>query len=365
MRIIIPWAKPYFFGKEKAYLNNALESTWISGGYYIERFESIFTRHLHSKYGITVSNGTTALQLAILALGIGPGDEVIIPGFTFAAPANMVIMAGATPVYADIDSKTWCIDPRSVENRITNKTKAIIPVHVYGNVCDMDPLKKIAKKHRLFIIEDAAEAAFSKYKGKFAGTFGDIGCFSFQATKTIAMGEGGFVLTNNKKLYEKMWLIRNHGMKERRYWHEMIGYNFRLTNLQAAVGYGQLKNLKKIIADRKRVYRLYLECLSDIEGITPQHFQSEVDPVVWAFALKINPVIFKAGRNALISSLLKSGIETRPGFYPFSSMPIYDNAPSLPVSSEVSTNVLSLPFFTSLKEKEIKYVCGCLRSLKG
>lgn len=362
--INIPWAKPLFLGREKEYLIDALESTWISGGYYVEKFEEEFTQYNGSRYGITTSNGTTALQLAVLALGIGPGDEIIVPGFTFVAPANMVIEAGATPVYADIDPLTWCIDPNSIEKCITNKTKAIIAVHVYGNVCDMDVLKILAERHHLFIIEDTAETAFSRYKGKYAGTFGDVGCFSFQATKTITMGEGGFVLTNRAKLYEKMRLIRDHGMrKDKHYWHDVIGYNFRLTNLQAAVGYGQFENLDKIISEKQRVSRLYREHLVDEPGITMQHFTPEVEPVVWAIAIKIDANLFKGDRDFLIKSLLESGIETRPGFYPFSVMPLY-NAPLLPISEDVGANVISLPSFVSLTEEEIAFICDQLKKLK-
>src|SRR3989338_7748949 len=233
----IPFAKPVFLGKEKEYLADAIASGWISDGPYVERFEKDFLRYFEGSSGLTTSSGTTALHLALLALGIGPGDEVIVPGYTFVAPVNMVLAVGAKPVYAEADPITWCIDPRSVEKQITSKTKAIIAVHVYGNVCDLPSLRAIADKYKLFLIEDVAQAAFSKYEQKYAGSFGDVGCFSFQATKTVAMGEGGFVVTPYKNVYEKMCLIRDHGMnKEKRYWHEVIGYNFRLTNLQAALG---------------------------------------------------------------------------------------------------------------------------------
>jgi perosamine synthetase len=339
------------------YLADALDSTWISGGRYVEKFEAEFTMRNGSKYGVTTSNGTTALQLAIKALGIGPGDEVVVPGFTFVAAANMVIEAGATPVYADIDPLTWCIDPTSAENCITSRTKAIIPVHIYGNVCEMDALKILAEKHQLFIIEDAAEAAFSKYKGKYAGTFGNVGCFSFQATKCITMGEGGFVLTNEGELNERMCTIRDHGMRKgKRYWHDMVGYNFRLTNLQAAVGCGQLENLETIISQRKTVFRNYYEQLAQEPGIAFQYFNPEVEPVVWAIAVKVDAEFFKGHRDFLIESLLELGIETRPGFYPFSIMPLY-GAPSLPVSEDIGANVLSLPSFPSLTEGEIVFIC--------
>jgi len=364
MKINIPWAKPYFSEREKEYLVNALESTWISGGHYINKFEEDFTRHIGIQYGITTSNGTFALLLALLGLGIGPKDEVVIPGFTFVAPANMVIQIGATPVYADIDPLTWCIDPISVKKVITNKTKAIIPVHIYGNVCDMEDLKSLATKYHIHIIEDTAEAAFSKYKEKYAGTFGDVGCFSFQATKTITMGEGGLVLTSNKQLYKKMFMIRDHGMrKDKRYWHDVIGYNFRITNLQAAVGCAQLENLDRIVSERQRIYQIYYKHLVNEEGIVLQFFKSEVSPVVWAIAVKIEPNIFKGNRDFLIKSMLEIGIETRPGFYPFSDMPLYQ-APLLPVSKDVGEHVICLPAFPSLTEEEIAFICENLKNLR-
>jgi len=363
-RFKIPWAKPILYGREKVHLVDALESTWISGGYYVDKFEEEFTRVCGSKYGITTSNGTTALQLAILALGIGAGDEVIVPGFTFVAPVNMVIEAGAKPVYADIDPLTWCIDPKSVAQRITNKTKAIIAVHIYGNVCDMSALAELAKKHNLFLIEDTAEAAFSQYKGKYAGTFGDLGCFSFQATKTLTMGEGGFVLTTNAQLYEKMKLIRDHGMrKDKRYWHDAIGYNFRLTNLQAAVGYGQLEMIDRVIEERQRVYQLYKTHLGNEKGIIMQHFVSQVKPVVWAVALRVDTKHFAGDRDFIMRALLDAGVETRPGFYSFDVMPLY-KAPLLPISSEVSAEVVSLPFFATLSEEEVAYICAYLKKLR-
>jgi perosamine synthetase len=364
MKKSIPWAKPVFSGREKEYLLDALESSWISGGQYIDRFEEEFTRHSGSRHGITTSNGTTALQLALLGLDVGPGDEVIVPGFTFVAPVNMVIAAGATPVYADIDGRTWCIDPASVEGLVTPRTKAIIAVHLYGNVCDMDAINAIAARRRLAVVEDTAEAAFSKYKGRYAGTLGDVGCFSFQATKTITMGEGGIVLTDSDELDGKMRVIRDHGMRKgKRYWHDAVGFNFRLTNLQAAVGCGQFENIGDIIANRRRVFGLYHEELGDTQGVQMQHFPPEVEPVVWAIAVKVDKDAFKGDRDFLMGRMTDAGIETRPGFYPLGVMPLYDT-PVLPVSAEVGLNVISLPSYPSLTEEDIRFICDRFRKLR-
>ncbi len=358
MRKTIPWAEPTFDGKEKRYLADALESSWISGGPYVERFEKRFTARHASPYGLTASNGTTALHMALLALGVGPGDEVIVPGFTFVAPGNMVLAVGAKPVFADIDAATWCLDPAAAAAAVTKRTKAIIAVHVYGNVCDMDALRKLSAKHKLALVEDTAEAAFSKYKGRYAGTMSDVGCFSFQATKTIAMGEGGFVLTPRKALWESMRVFREHGMRRgKRYWHDVVGYNFRLTNLQAAIGCAQLERVDALIAARRRVYREYRKRLSGIPGVTLQQFKPEVDPVVWAVAVTVDPGCLRGGREALIDRLAEAGIETRPGFYPFSVMPMYESR-RLPRAEAVGLNAISFPSSPSVTPAQIGYICA-------
>ena len=362
MRLKIPWAKPSFSAEDKKHLLRALESTWISGGPYVRELEERFCAWHGVSHGLAVSNGTTALQLALLALDIGPGDEVIVPGFTFVAPVNMVIAQGATPVYVDIDPETWCIDPASIERKITRKTKAIIAVHLYGNVCDMDAIGKLARRKGLRLIEDAAESAFSKYKGRPAGTFGDLGCFSFQATKTITTGEGGFVLTSDSKLAERMRVVRDHGMRAgKRYWHDVVGFNFRMTNLQAAIGCAQLKRLGRIISERRRLYRLYRERLRRIPAVAMQRFAPEVEPVVWAITVKLDPDRFRGKRDAIMARLSDAGIETRPGFYPFSVMPLY-RAPKLPVSMSVGLNAISLPSFPALEERQIDFICDRLET---
>ena len=251
---IIPWAKPKLWGNEQKYISDALESTWISGGPYVERFERIFAQYSSTPFALATSNGTTALHLAYLALGLGPGDEIIVPGFAFMAAANMALNIGAQPVFADVDADTWCVTAESIEKCITAKTKVIVPIHTYGNVCDMDSILEMGKIFGLPVIEDTAEAFSSRYKGKLAGTMGDLGTYSFQATKTITTGEGGMVTTQNQELNNNMILHRSHGMLRKTfYWHEVPGQNFRLTNLQAAMGVAQFENLDKIIAERKRV----------------------------------------------------------------------------------------------------------------
>ncbi|MGD0780407.1 MAG: DegT/DnrJ/EryC1/StrS family aminotransferase [Dehalococcoidales bacterium] len=362
---IIPWGKPCFGGKERDYVLRALDSTWISGGEFVDKLEADFARIIGRRFSVSTSNGTTALHLALLAADLGPGDEVIVPGFTFVAPANMVLQTGAKPVFADIDKDTWCIDGRSIEKCLTKKSRAIIAVHIYGNICDMNKIMEIARDRKLIVIEDVAEAAFSKYKGQYAGDIGDIGCFSFQATKTMTTGEGGIVLTDNPEFIKEMRVLRDHGMRQKkRYWHDRVGFNYRLTNLQAALGCAQLEMLDNIIKQKARIYREYKTRLSAVPGIKLQYVPADVSPVMWTVALQIDPAYFSGDRDFVMQKMLAAGIETRPGFYPFSVMPIYD-CPKLPVAEEVSRNIISLPSFTSIKNSEIEYICHKLLDLMG
>lgn len=341
----------------------ALDSTWISGGYFVDTLEKEFLKYHKAEYGLSVSNGTTALYLALLAAGIKSGDEVIVPGFTFVAPVNMIIACGATPIFAEIDPKTWLLSSNSLEGLITSRTKAIIVVNLYGNVCDMDAIMSIAKKHNLLVIEDNAESPFSKYKGTYSGTIGDIGCFSFQATKTITAGEGGFVITKHRNIYEEMRIIRDHGMqKNKRYWHTHVGHNFRLTNLQAAIGLAQLEQIQTIIARRAHIYAKYKARLENQAGITLQYYENDVEPVVWALALRMDKNVFGCSRDELIDEMKNSGIETRPGFYPCTILPLYSQYTkySLPVCEDIGESLISLPFFVSLEDTQIDYICDVL-----
>ncbi|KTD30737.1 cell wall biosynthesis regulatory pyridoxal phosphate-dependent protein [Legionella moravica] len=355
---MIPWFKPRYWGNEKRYVMDALDSSWISGGEYIRKFESAFSI-IHEKQGaVTVSNGTTALLLALLTLKIGPGDEVIIPGYTFAAPANMVIAIGAKPVFIDVDSENWLLDPDLLEEKITHRTKAIIPVHIYGNVCYMKRICEIAAKYNLHVIEDVAEAAFSKHFNQYAGTFGSAGCFSFQATKTLTMGEGGAVLFSDPDDDQTARVIRSHGMTaDKPYWHIEVGHNFRLTNMQAAFGFAQLEKLDDIIQQKQRVYSRYIKNLTQVDGIKIQSITENTDPVMWAVCLRIDPEKFRISRDAMRKQLAHHGIETRAGFYVFNEMPLYSSTDLLPISTEISRSVISLPSFPGLLDNEIDEIC--------
>ncbi len=360
----IPWAKPTLWGNEKSYIDEALSSTWISAGPFVDRLEADFRQQTGSSFALAVSNGTTSIHLAYLALGIGPGDEVIVPGFGFMAAANVALHVGAKPVFVEVDPDTWCLKADAVESKITTKTKLIVPIHTYGNVCEMDKILALGKAHQIDILEDAAEALFSRYKGRLAGTLGTLGSYSFQATKTITTGEGGMVVTNDHELNIKMRLYRSHGMDQKRYWHEVPGHNFRLTNLQAALGCAQFEHLDEIITERRRVHDTYRNLLRKVSGLTLQDFTTHVEPVLWAMAVRIDPKAYPQGRDQLIAQLLDENIETRPGFYAASQMNIYDCKP-LPVCEAISCQVISLPTFPTLAEWEIHFISERLKALRS
>jgi len=360
----IPWASPHYWGNEERYVVDALQSSWISGGAYVERLEEDFARYCNVPYAIAASNGTTALHMAYLALDIRPGDEVIVPGFGFMAAANIALHVGAKPVFSEVDADDWCMTAQDVERCITPKTKAIVPIHTYGNVCDMAPIMELADSRGLLVVEDAAEAIGSKYMGRMAGTIAQLGIYSFHATKTITTGEGGAAVTSSAELSDRMRLFRSHGMAARRYWHKVAGHNFRLTNMQAAIGCAQLEQIEAITKERDRVYKTYTRLLQNVEGVTFQYYSNKVDPVVWAIAIALDVFAFPQGRDAVIEQLKQMGIETRPGFCSANTMPHIYGKMQLPVCEHLSEQVISLPSGPTLTEEEIEYVCTSFKSCK-
>jgi len=357
--IYFPVAIPNLNGNEFKYLTDAFMSTWISSsGEYINRFEEGFSKYCDCKYGVSCSNGTAAIHLALLALGIGEGDEVIIPDLTFAATINTVLHANATPVIVDIEKESWCIDPKEIRKAITPKTKAIIPVHIYGQSCDMGAIMSIAKEHNLKVIEDCAEAHGAKYDGQKVGSFGDIGCFSFFGNKVITTGEGGMCVTNDIELDEKMRILRDHGMsKTKRYWHDLVGYNYRLTNLQAAIGLAQLERIEDIHKNRRKYEKNYREIL-DIDKFTFQNDCENRTRITWLVSILIDERI---NRDEYILKLKGKGIDARPFFYPLSDMEIYKPycKSATHIAHKISKIGLNLPTYESLKSiSEIKNILG-------
>jgi len=314
-----PIAEPTLDNTEYRYLMDAFTSTWISSrGKYIDQFEENFSNYIGCSHGVAVSNGTVAIHLALEALGIGEGDEVILPDLTFAATINAVLLAKATPVLVDVDLDSWTISPEEIEKAINKKTKAIIPVHAYGQACEMDRIMQIAKAHELKVVEDCAEAHGAEFKGRKVGCFGDISTFSFFANKIITTGEGGMCLTNSSALDDRMRQMRDHGMsREKKYWHEMVGFNYRMTNLQAAIGCAQIEKIDQLLVRNDNFEAAYKEALDSLGLIEWQKNIPERRKVVWLVAC------LSDHKAAISDALRENSIDVRPFFYCLSDMPIY------------------------------------------
>lgn len=359
---MIPVAEPSLDGNEERYVMKALRSGWVSSkGEYIERFAESFADLLGMKYAVSVSNGTAALHLALDALGISAGDEVIVPDLTFAATANAVLYTGARPVLVDIDPMSLTMDWQLLEKKITSKTKAIIPVHLVGRPCHMTRIKSIAKKYHLFLVEDAAEAHGAKCGEKYVGCFGDVGCFSFFGNKIITSGEGGICVTNNRRIAERIRTLRDHGMDPRKkYWHSHVGYNYRMTNLQAALGMAQLERVHQILDRKKALADRYNEFLSNVPGIHAPVEGVTGGSVCWIYYIFLIHQQYVQSRKKIMQMLADRGIETRPFFYPLHIMPPYRTEEEFPVSVRIGKSGIFLPSSINLSKKQIDYVCTSL-----
>jgi perosamine synthetase len=362
-----PVAEPQLAGNESLYVEECVRTGWISSqGRFVKQFEEMVAAFHGVPHALAVSNGTVALHLSLVSLGIGPGDEVIVPDFTFAATANAVIHAGATPVLVDVDPETWVMTPKAVELAITPRTRAIIPVHLYGHPCRMTEICELAKLHKLAVVEDCAESFGARYDGQITGSFGDAGCFSFFGNKTITTGEGGMVLFQNRKLYEHAQCLRDHGMSpQRRYWHEETGYNYRLTNLQAAVGVAQMERIDDIQARKKNLAAEYCRHLEGLEGIAYPPRGERAEPVCWLYTVMIEELLGLT-REEVSHRLLSNGIETRPVFHPLHVMPAFQMFAAggdYPVTVSLSKRGLSLPSATTLNAGDIARIASTIRSI--
>lgn len=357
----IPIYQPSLNGNEKTYVNECLDSTWISSkGRFIPEFERKFAEYTGVKYAATVCNGTVALHLALVALGIGVGDEVIVPTLTYISSVNAIVYTGATPVFVDSLESTWQMDPEDVHRKVTNKTKAIMVVHLYGHPCEMDTLVAIAKEHHLFVLEDCAEAFGALYKGRHIGAFGDIATYSFFGNKTITTGEGGMVVTNDETLYDRAVHFKGQGLaKHRQYWHDVIGYNYRMTNICAAIGLAQFERADELLEKKRQVAHWYAEGL---EGV-PVTLHQEVGNVRHSFWMCTILVDDPLMRDILREALEEEGIETRPVFYPVHTMPMYaQKFQRHPVAESVGWRGINLPSWPDLKKEQVFEVCGIIRS---
>ena len=369
----IPVCSPLLAGNELEYITDAVSTGWISSsGSYIQKFERTFSEYCGVRFGVGVCNGTMALHLALMVLNIKEGDEVIIPNFTMIASAFAVCYTGAKPVFVDADKDTWNIDVKILEEKITKKTKAIMPVHIFGNMCNMDAIKNIAQKYNLYIIEDAAEAHGSEFNGKKSGNFSDIAAFSFYANKNITTGEGGMVITDNEELYKQAKYFKNlcfpvNGI--RNYLHENIGFNYRMSNLHAAIGLAQTEKADYYRNLRIKNNQLYKKYLVDCKGVVFQKDEVNCLNCNWMNAILIQPELYGKTRDELINYLYKNNIETRVvfnGMHKQKALFHYgcDCKADYPVTDILSKNGFYLPSGSGLTEQEISRICEYIFNFK-
>lgn len=365
-RTLIPVAAPVLAGREKEYVADCMESGWISSaGKYVEMFEAEFAKFCGVRHAVSCCNGTAALHLSLAALGVGPGDEVIVPTLTFVATANAVTYCGARPVFVDAEPETWNLDPAQVASKITPRTKGVIAVHLYGNPVDVDALRALTNRHGLFLLEDAAEAHGASHGGRPAGSLGDVAAFSFYANKIIATGEGGMVTTDDDALAARVRLLRGQGMDaERRYWFPVVGYNYRMMNIPAAIGLAQLERAGWHTARRREVADAYLRLLGGVPGLRWQAEREWARHAYWMFTVVLCDG--EAGdRDLLAARLHEEGVETRPVFYPVHSLPPYREASrgeEFPVAENLARRGVSLPTWAGLSDEDLSYVCERLRA---
>lgn len=369
MKSRIPVCSPEIREKEVEYVAQCVRSGWISSiGECVTAFEEKFARYCGCKFGVATNSGTSALHLALASLDLKRGDEVIIPTFTMIATPNAVTYTGAKPVLVDAEPDTWNMDVSELEEKISRRTKAIIPVHTYGHPVDMNPLLEIAKEHDLYVIEDAAEAHGAEYFGKRTGGLGDIGCFSFYANKIITTGEGGMLVTDNREVAEKAKWLEAHafGRHGRHFYHEALGFNYRMSALQASLGLAQLERIDEFVSRRRSNAKLYNSLLSSLEHrVTLPPEASWAKNVYWMYSILIEEG-FGLSRNELMEKLGQQGIETRTFFYPIHVQPIYAalfDPIGYPVAASLSEKGVNLPSGNSLTPSEIEQVCECIMEL--
>ena len=360
----IPIARPSFLGNEKKYVLDALESGWISSiGSYIDRFEREFANYHGVKHAVATHNGTIALHLALSAAGISKGDEVIVPDLTFIATSNSVRYCNAIPLLAEVELDDWNLSADTIRDAITPSTKAIIPVHLYGNPANMEDIMELANGKNLLVIEDCAEATGATISGRKVGTYGHISCFSFFGNKIMTTGEGGMCITNDDALAEKMRILRDHGMnRNRKYWYDELGFNYRMTNMQAAVGLAQIEQLDSLLASRDAIYKRYKETLSGCRGIVFQETHGNRN-VNWLMTVRLLGMDYQK-RDAVMAELGRQNIDSRPVFYPIHLMPFYSD-PSFRAGDNqncetIAREGISLPTYVGLEEEKIDYIASCL-----
>ncbi len=368
----LPTNIPVLDGNEKKYAVDCFDSNWISaGGKYTTQFEEKFAKWLGVEYAVACSNGTAAIHLALASLGVGPGDEVIIPDFTIICSASMTILAGAKPVLVDVDPQQWCIDPDRIEAKITKKTKAIMPVHMYGNPANMAKIVEIAGKYGIPVVEDACAAHGAETMGKKVGSIGDVGCFSFYASKNLVTGEGGMVVTNNENIANMARLLRSHAFEKPRFVHRFLGFNYRLTDVQAAIGVAQLEKADEKVAKRRKIAENYNELLKGVIQVATPEDPIWGESTFWMYSILINQS-FGLTRDQVIEGLSQLGIGSERFYTPVSQQPVFiqggdsrypDVSGEYPVSQDIGSRGLYLPSGLGLTLEEQKRVVDALLSL--
>lgn len=358
----LPVSRPTITKKEIEYVTAAIASGWVSSlGEYLTAFEEKFAAFCGSKYALTCSNGTTSLHLALVSMGIEAGDEVIMPDLTFIATANATKYVGAVPVLVDIDPETLCIDPAAIEAAITPKTKAIIPVHLYGHPANMPAIMAIAEKHGLLVIEDAAEAHGAEVDGKKVGSWGHCGSFSFYGNKVITSGEGGMITTDDEALYLRAKYLRDHAMSPtKRYWHTEVGYNYRMTNLQAALGLAQLERIEEILQKKQEIFTWYQEALSGLAGLTLNRTAPWAKNVYWMVTAELEGAD-ESTRDTFMQKLRAVDVDSRPYFYPLSMMADYPSTHT-PVTYQIYQKGINLPSYFDMEKRDVERVCAAVRN---
>lgn len=362
--IKIPISKPSITAKEIAYVNDAATNGWGPNCYdYLVKFQKEFASYIDSDFSIATSSCTGAIHLAFLAIGLKKGDEVICPDITWIASVSPITYIGAEPVFVDIEQDSWCIDPKKIEEAITPRTKAIMPVHLYGNVCKMDEIMDIARKHNLYVIEDAAEGLGSEYKGRRCGSIGDIGVFSFHGTKVMTTGEGGMLVTNNKQLYDEALVFNDHGRSQKNpkmFWMEKIGYKYKMSNLQAALGLAQVERMEELVERKREIFFNYKQLLAGVQDIELNSEPIETKNSFWMPTIVLG-ASYEIDREDLFSYLHENLVDYRPFFYPLSSLPMFQEKKDNRVSYSVSKNAFHLPTFHDMTIEDQKRVVNLVK----
>ena len=370
MSFDIPLARPDLSGNEEKYAVEAIRSGWIGHGGFIPRFEREYAEMCGTRTAIACANGTVALHLALVALKVGPGDEVIVPSFTYVASANVIRYCGAEPVFVDVDEQTWCLSPEKIEDEITSRTKGILVVHLFGHPADMDPINRIASLYGLWVVEDAAEAALATYKGKPVGGLSTVGSFSFHVNKVFTSGEGGALTLNDVRLEEYIRMICSHGMDpKRRFFFPVVGYNYRLTNIGAALLCAQMERQHAFLERRRAIITLYERLLASVPGLTFRPVAPWAVTSPWMFSLVVDAAQFGYTRNQLMAHLTSNRIDSRPFFIPVHTLPSFREGvkfrrSELPITEQLCAHGVNLPTYTMMSDSDVERVSNVVMAIR-